>query len=213
MSGFALLGIEVVAVTVLVLGLYFPRHRRRDLVVAYFAVNIGVLAVADALRTSNSGAGLGMGLALFGVLSIIRLRSTELDQHEVAYFFSALALGLLGALETASIWRNVALMGLILVVMAVVDHRRMLGRHQQQIVVLDSVAFNQQELVARLERLVGGKVHSARPLRVDMINDSTVVDVRYRGSPRRPAPAVRPAAYAVPRLGDHDFAREDQARA
>ncbi|MEU8664032.1 DUF4956 domain-containing protein, partial [Actinoplanes philippinensis] len=93
MSEFALLGAELVAVTVLVFGLYFPRHRRRDLVVAYFAVNIGVLAVADALRTSGAGAGLGLGFALFGVLSIIRLRSTELDQHEVAYFFSAQALG------------------------------------------------------------------------------------------------------------------------
>src|SRR5687768_2336248 len=139
MSELVLLGAEIVAVTLLVLLLYFPRHRRWDLVVAYFGVNIGVLAVADALRTSNTGTGLGLGLALFGVLSIIRLRSTELDQHEVAYFFSALALGLLGALETANIWRNIALMGLILVVMAIVDHRRLLGRYQQQIVVLDTV--------------------------------------------------------------------------
>ena len=86
MSDLALIGAEVLAVTVLVMGLYFPRHRRRDLVVAYFGVNIGVLAVADALRSTDGGAGLGLGFALFGVLSIIRLRSTELDQHEVAYF-------------------------------------------------------------------------------------------------------------------------------
>jgi hypothetical protein len=50
---------EVLAVTVLVLGLCFPRHRRRDLMVAYFGVNIGVPAVADALGTTGSGAGLG----------------------------------------------------------------------------------------------------------------------------------------------------------
>jgi hypothetical protein len=199
MSEFALLGAEVVAVTVLVLGLYFPRHRRRDLMVAYFGVNIGVLAVADALRASNAGTGLGLGFALFGVLSIIRLRSTELDQHEVAYFFSALALGLLGALDTASIWHNIALMGLILAVMAIVDNRWLLGRYRQQIVVLDSVVTNQDELVARLEQLLDAKVHSARPLRVDLINDSTLVDVRYAGLSRKSIAPVSPAAYAVHR--------------
>jgi hypothetical protein len=199
MSEFALLGADVVAVALLVMGLYFPRHRRRDLVVAYFAVNIGVLAVADALRTSNTGTGLGLGLALFGVLSIIRLRSTELDQHEVAYFFSALALGLLGALETANIWRSIALMGLILLVMAIVDHRRLLGRYQQQIVVLDTVVTDQADLVARLEQLLNAKVHSARLLRVDLINDSTVVDVRYTATRTAPVTPVSPPAYAAQR--------------
>jgi Domain of unknown function (DUF4956) len=199
MSELALLGAEVVAVAVLVLGLYFPRHRRRDLVVAYFGVNIGVLAVADALRTGGSGTGLGLGLALFGVLSIIRLRSTELDQHEVAYFFSALALGLLGALDTASIWRNIALMGLILVVMAVVDSRRLLGRYRHQTIVLDAAVTGEDDLVQRLEGLLGARVHSARAVRVDFINDSTVVDVRYARTPRSAVAPVSPAAYAVHR--------------
>lgn len=197
MSELALLGAEIVAVTVLVLGLYFPRHRRRDLVVAYFGVNIGVLAVADALRTSSTGTGLGLGLALFGVLSIIRLRSTELDQHEVAYFFSSLALGLLGALDTSSIWRNIALMGLILVVMAIADNVRFLSRYRQQIVVLDTAVTNQAELISRLEELLDAKVHSARSQRVDLINDSTVVDVRYSASPRQAVAPVSPAAYAA----------------
>ncbi|MEU4162960.1 DUF4956 domain-containing protein [Actinoplanes sp. NPDC026670] len=196
MSEFALLGAELLAVTVLVFGLYFPRHRRRDLVVAYFAVNIGVLAVADALRTSGAGAGLGLGFALFGVLSIIRLRSTELDQHEVAYFFSALALGLLGALETTSIWRNIALMALILVVLALVDNRWVLGRYRQQIIVLDTIVTDEDELIRRLEDLLGAKVYSGRLLRVDLINDSTVVDVRYAGRPGKLIAPVSPPTYA-----------------
>jgi hypothetical protein len=195
MEELALLGAEMVAVTVLVVGLYLPRHRRRDLVVAYFGVNVGVLAVADALQAGQPGAGgLGIGLALFGVLSIIRLRSTELDQHEVAYFFSALALGLLGALETSSIWRNLALMGLILLVMAVVDGRRVLRRHEHQIVVLDAAITDRDELVRRLEELLGGRVHAAQAQRIDLINDSTVVDVRYTVGVRSAAP-VSPAGY------------------
>ena len=94
MSQIPLYAADIVAICLLVFGIYFPRHRRRDLVIAYLGINVGVLAVSGALASSSVGAGLGLGL--FGVLSIIRLRSTELDQPEVAYYFSALALGLLG---------------------------------------------------------------------------------------------------------------------
>lgn len=179
MSRLILFAGDIIAVGLLVFTLYFPRHRRRDLVVAYLGVNVGVLAVATALSVSTVGAGLGLGMALFGVLSIIRLRSTELEQHEVAYYFCALALGLLGALQTSSIGWNAGLMVLILVVMLVGDHPRMLRRYHHHVMVLDSAVTDRVALVAHLEQVLGARVHSVTVQRVDLVNDTTVVDVRY----------------------------------
>ena len=62
MSRIILLAIDLVAIGVLVFGLYFPRHRRKDMVVAYLGANIGVVAAATTLSTSTIGAGLGLGL-------------------------------------------------------------------------------------------------------------------------------------------------------
>ena len=200
-----LYGIDVVAVGVLVFGLYFPRHRRRDLVVAYLGVNVGVLAVASSLSSVSSvstGAGLSLGLGLFGVLSIIRLRSTELDQHEVAYYFSALALGLLGALPGTPLWRGAVLMGVVLAVMYIGDHRRLFRSYRHQVLVLDSAITDHVALVAHLEQLLGARVHSANVQRVDLVNDTTVVDVRYSSSGRRTGAglgAVVPAGSGVQR--------------
>lgn len=193
MTRLVLVSIDLVAVTLLVFGLYFPRHRRRDLVVAYLGVNVGVLAVASALSTSNTGAGIGLGLALFGVLSIIRLRSTELEQHEVAYYFSALALGILGALTGAPLWLSATLMGLIVLVIAVGDHPRLFRSYRRQVMVIDSAVTDQVALVAHLEQLLGARVHAAHIQRVDLVNDTTWVDVRYsraRSSTRTPAVAA-----------------------
>lgn len=173
-----MLAIDLVAVTLLVFGLYFPRHRRRDLVVAYLGVNVGVLAVASVLSSATVGAGLGLGL--FGVLSIIRLRSTELDQHEVAYYFSALALGILGPLGAASsIWYTAGLTALVLVVMYLGDHPRLFRGYRRQIVVLDAALTDNVTLVAHLEQLLGARVHSVAVERLDLVNDTTVVEVRY----------------------------------
>ncbi|MEO5665528.1 MAG: DUF4956 domain-containing protein, partial [Nocardioides sp.] len=107
MSQYAMLAADVVAVLILTFALFVPRHGRRELVVAFLGVNIGVVAVTAALGSGTVGAGLGLGL--FGVLSIIRLRSEELAQHEVAYYFAALALGLIGGLLSAPSWLSGAL--------------------------------------------------------------------------------------------------------
>ncbi|WP_454083725.1 DUF4956 domain-containing protein [Georgenia sp. Marseille-Q6866] len=168
---------DVVAVVLLTFALYLPRHRRRDLAVAYLGVNVGVLAVAAALSSSTVGAGLGLGL--FGVLSIIRLRSSELSQREVAYYFSALALGLLGGLPVSTPAVSVAFMGLVVAVMLVGDHPRVLPRLRSQTVLLDRAISREDELATHLADLVGGRVHSASVQRLDLVNDTTLVDVRY----------------------------------
>jgi hypothetical protein len=170
--------VDLVAVAVLAFGLYHPRHRRRDLVVAYLGVNVGVLVVAATLASSAVGAGLGLGL--FGVLSIIRLRSTELSQTEVAYYFAALALGLLGGLGGATGWLSVAGSALVVAVMAAADHPRVLRRSRSQTMVLDRALVDEEALVAHLEQLLGAQVHGVGVQRVDLVNDTTWVDVRYR---------------------------------
>ncbi|WP_407320330.1 DUF4956 domain-containing protein [Isoptericola halotolerans] len=172
-----LYGIDLVAVSILVFGIYFPRHRRRDLVVAYLGVNVGVLAVSAVLANSAVAAGLGLGL--FGVLSIIRLRSDELSQREVAYYFAALALGLLGGLGSSVGLLGVAGSALILLVMAVADHPRLYARHGSQTIVLDRAVSDPAELTAILERLLVATVHSARVQKLDLANDTTLVEVRY----------------------------------
>ena len=181
MSPLLLPAADLVAISLLTFGVYFPRHRRRDLVVAYLAVNVGVLAVATVLADSTVGAGLGLGL--FGVLSIIRLRSTELDQHEVAYYFSALALGLLGGLGTDTPLPLV-LMALVVAVLYVAGHPRLLRRYRQHGMLLDRAFTDETALTAHLEGVLGARVHQVTVQRVDLVNDTTLVDVRYQAVDR-----------------------------
>ena len=133
---------DIIAICILVFAVYLPRHHRRDLAVAYLGVNIGVMAVSIVLVNSAAAAGLGLGL--FGVLSIIRLRSDELAQHEVVYYFSALALGLLGGLGGPI--TTYALMGLIVAVLAVVDTSRFRRGARREVVNLDRAITDPEEL-------------------------------------------------------------------
>lgn len=169
--------LDLVAIAILTFVLYFPRHRRRDLVVSYLGVNIGVLAVAEAFTSTDVTAGLGLGL--FGVLSIIRLRSFELDQQEVAYYFVSLALGVLGGVPVTPDWLAPALMAALLIALAIGDHPRLFDRYRVQTVTLDRAYTDEPALVQRLEHMLGARVHRVAVRRVDLVNDTTLVEVRF----------------------------------
>ena len=171
------LAIDLVAILALVAGTYFPRHHRRDLFVALLGVNLGVMAVSSVLVSSSVGAGLGLGL--FGVLSIIRLRSDELAQHEVAYYFAALAIGLIGGLGSDPV-TSAVLMALVVATLWVADHPRLLGGHERQVVVLDRAVSDSAVLTAWLENQLGARVLGVQVVKLDLVNDTTTVDVRFR---------------------------------
>ena len=198
MSTLQMIGIDLAAMLVLVLGLYFPRHRRSDLVAAFLGVNVGVLAVATVLANSTVSAGLGLGL--FGVLSIIRLRSDQISQTEIAYYFAALSIGLLSGMSTQATPLLIGLIALILGALALGDSALVFGRYTTRTVQLDSAIADQERL--------GASVVATRVIKLDLVNDLTLVDVRTKqsrgksatASPRRGA---RPHAGADPQSPAH----------
>ncbi|MCY3578268.1 MAG: DUF4956 domain-containing protein [bacterium] len=170
--------LDVGAILILVFALYFPRHRRRDLVVAYLSVNIGVLAVAAAFTSTEVSIGLGFGL--FGVLSIIRLRSLELNQQEIAYYFVALALGVVGGVPVSPSWLVPVLMASLLTAIFIGDHPRMFNRYRNHRMRLDTAFTDEQELIAHLEETLDAHAHRVTIRRVDLVNNTTDVDIRFR---------------------------------
>lgn len=178
MNSMIMIATDLVAIAVLTLAVYFPRHHRRDLVVAFLGVNVGVLAVAMVLGSSSVGVGLGLGL--FGVLSIIRLRSSEISQTEVAYYFAALALGLLAGLASTPSALVIGLMIMVVAVLAIADSPRLIAAFRQQTILVDVAHTDEEVLRSHLEMLLGAKVVNLSVSKLDLVNDTTLVDVRYR---------------------------------
>lgn len=186
MSVFAYIAADLVAIAILVFGLYFPRHRRKDLIVALLSINVGVMGVTYAM--TNADISLGFGLGIFAVLSIIRLRSTEMDHAEIAYYFTAIALGLLGGFPAMSPAISFTLMAVLLGVIAVGDHPALFGRTRQQQMVLDRAFASEDEARRHLAGVLGADIHRLTIRRVDLVDDTTVVDVRFSRLPDGDAP-------------------------
>lgn len=169
---------DLVAISLLAYGLYFRRHRRRDLMLAYSALNIGVMVVTIALTSVEAGIGLGLGL--FGILSIIRLRSDQITQQEIAYYFVSLVLGLLAGLHPDQAWMVPVLSALLLAVMWIVDSPVLAPRARRTTITLDRAFTREPEMIVALEELLNAEVLRVEVQELDTVRDMTVVDVRYR---------------------------------
>jgi hypothetical protein len=165
------LAIDLVAIGLLAYGIYYRRHRRSDLVLAYVALNVS-LFVAGAVILQQAHLGVAFGFGLFAILSLIRLRSDPITPVEVAYYFVALILGLANGLQ----FRDRLLTILL-------DNRWVLPRSQHHVVTLDVVHASPTALVADLERRLGGRVTHCIVKELDYVRDITRVDVRFVGPP------------------------------
>jgi hypothetical protein len=185
------LTIDLVAISILSYAVYFRRHHRRDLTLGFIGVNVGLFAVASFIVNDHLGVGLGIGL--FALLSVIRLRSTQVTQEEIGYYFIALVLGLVNGVSPEESWGRTAILNALLIgVMFVADHPRVLPRSDRRIVTLKGTFKSDTALRAQLEKRIGGTVTRFHVIDADYVHHRTKVDVRFRSGTEIPEEHVLP---------------------
>jgi Domain of unknown function (DUF4956) len=176
------LAIDVGAAGALVYGVFLPRHRRMDLVVVYALFNVGVFLALVVIADGQVSMGVGFGL--FAVLSIIRLRSEPFSNRELAYFFVALVIALVCAIDLGSPVYAAVLATLALAAAWAIDHPR-LSRPTRRLEVMLELAFSDQEALRRhLEERLNARVVDVAVLELDFVRETTRAEVRYLAEPR-----------------------------
>jgi Domain of unknown function (DUF4956) len=176
------LAIDVGAAGALVYGVFLPRHRRMDLVVVYALFNVGVFLALVVIASGEISMGVGFGL--FAVLSIIRLRSEPFSNRELAYFFVALVIALVCAIDLGSPVYAAVLATLALAAAWAIDHPR-LSRPTRRLEVMLELAISDPEALRRhLEERLNARVVDVSVLELDFVRETTRAEVRYLAGPR-----------------------------
>jgi hypothetical protein len=175
----ARMGLDLLAICALVYGLFLPRHRRTDLVVVYALFNVGLFLALVVISAGEVSMGVGFGL--FAVLSIVRLRSEPFSNRELAYFFVALVLALVSAIDLGSLALTGALMAVALLATWAFDHKQ---PQRRMLVTLEQVFADGEALRRHLETRLGARVLDVSVLEVDYVRETTHADVRYTTVPK-----------------------------
>ena len=169
--------------------LYMVRHRNRELMISYFTVSVALVSAG-----SNASA---MGMGLFGVLSIIRLRSTALSQREVGYYFVALSVGMIAGVNISPAYIAFGLMATLVALIAILDSRSApVSAEKTQDVTADRAISDEEELKSYLSKHLGYTVTSVKITELDMVNNLTRATVTYqpKETPKGGTPAAVEAA-------------------
>jgi hypothetical protein len=183
-SFFVHLAADILAITIVAFAIYFRRHSRRDLLMIYTTLNVGLFVAMTVISLQETAIGVGFGL--FAILSIIRIRSEEFTNSELAYAFISLIIALVNSLGVADATPtlNEGFFILILNVLAVLvvfvmDHPRLLRKVGHQQIILDTIHSNDQSLRADLEKRLNVRVLDYVIANVDYVREITVLNVRY----------------------------------
>ena len=187
------LAIDVTAVSALVFGLFHPRHKRMDLVVVYALFNVGVFLALSVIVAGELSMGVGFGL--FAVLSIVRLRSEPFSNRELAYFFVALVIGLVCALDVGHPAYAGVLAGVALLAAWAIDHPRVSRPTRRLEVTLERAFEDDEALREHLRERLRAPVLDFTVHEIDYVRETTRVEVRL-GMPGEESPD---AAVAVAR--------------
>lgn len=169
--------LNLVAIIVFAIVIYFRRHTRKDLAVVFAFFNIGLFVVVTVIEMTEVAAALGFGL--FAILSIIRLRSEPFSNRELGYFFGALVLGLLNGIGTPNLVFTLTLNALVLGAIYVLDHPRVLTAAERRHVTLDAVYTDPEILRSALSERLGARVTECTVSAIDYVRDSMELEVQY----------------------------------
>ena len=178
---FASLGVDLIVVALLAFALFYRRHRDREMAISIAAINITLWALTGALASYTLS--LGVGFALFAVVSVIRLRSSTASWISMAYLLVGLGSGMIIGLTGFSLWEKIEYSAFLVLVMAIVDSRWFLKNQQDDAktsLTLEGGDIDPDSLKARVEEILNVEAVSVKVRNVTLAPVTTKVDVTYR---------------------------------
>jgi len=172
------LGLDVLAMLLLVGWLYRRRLAAPEMALVFTALNIGLFAAVTSIGTGHFPTGIGFGL--FGLLSLVRLRSAAFTLKDVAYTFVALVLALVNGLPDRNLVMVVGLNALLLVALWVVDETRARTPATRMMrVTLDVAVTDLAAATDEVRRRLSVEPVDVVVEDVDLVRDTSRVAVRY----------------------------------
>jgi hypothetical protein len=179
----ARLGIDLLAAGVLILGIYYPRHRRPDHVFSCLVINLVTFLLC--YLTQRSSIQLGFALGLFAVFGILRYRTESLAIRDLTYLFAGIGLAIFNGMPGATqgtgelIFVNLVLVCFI----ALLEMTGWAGREQRPL-LYDNLPLltppRRAELLSDLAQRTGLNVVDVRIDRLDLLRESAELTIYYR---------------------------------
>lgn len=169
--------------------LYYRKSKRRDFYFTFMLISISlfflVFFMIFVLEDMKGKAGIGLGIGLFGIFSIIRYRTDTMPVREMTYLFIIIALAVVNALASTMPLIELVITNIIVIIAIIVCEWR-LKTENVKLVQYDKIELispdKRDELIDDLKKRTGLDIIKVEVGAIDFLRDMTMLRVHYRST-------------------------------
>lgn len=178
--------INLVAIMIVVRGLYYPKCKRGEFFFTYILIAISTFMLIYVLGDVKLKAGIALGL--FAIFSIIRYRTEQVAIREMTYLFIIIAMSAINGLTVSELSTGEVLIinALFIASIWICESKLLISHYSYKVIKYDNVSLitpdKRDELIADLEKRTGLKIEKVEVGAIDFLKDAAIVKMYYKSN-------------------------------
>ena len=178
--------INLVAILIVVRGLYYPKCKRGEFFFTYILIAISTFMLIYVLGDVKLKAGIALGL--FAIFSIIRYRTEQVAIREMTYLFIIIALSAINGLTVSELSLGEVIIINLLFILSIwiCESKVLISHYSYKVIKYDNVNLitpdKREELIADLEKRTGLKIEKVEVGSIDFLMDAAIVKMYYKST-------------------------------
>jgi hypothetical protein len=174
------LGINVVAVFLIIVLIYYPNYRKLDYIFTFVIFNLVIFLLTFVMKYVKLSMGAAFGL--FAVFSMLRYRTEGISIKDMTYLFIFIAMGLISAVQL-EYYELITILGVLLVGTFILDGKYIIKREFYKSVQYENIELikpeNYDKLMEDMKNRLGLNIHRVTVHKIDFLRDTAIVKVYY----------------------------------
>lgn len=173
--------IDFVSILLLVC-IYYPKHKNKDFIFTFFLFNIVNFLICSLLAAAKIKIAFAFGL--FAMFSIIRYRTIAISIKDMGYFFVCVAMAMLNSLAAVDNYMLlIACNILVLFLTFILERLDFLKNENAKEIVYDRIDYIKpdfkDQLLDDLNERTGLKIHRVEIVSIDYLKDTALIKAFY----------------------------------
>lgn len=173
--------IDLVAISLLLWGIYLPNnHKNREFIFTFMMLNVVIFHISYLLNSVEIS--LGAAFGLFAVFGLLRYRTEDIPMKDMTYLFLSIALGLVVAVSVGD-WEPAVICAILLLLTFIMDASFIFKKEISKVVLYEHIAMikpeNHHKLLEDLRARTGLDIHYIRIQGLDYLRDSASIRIYY----------------------------------
>ena len=173
--------INLVTISILIFGIYYPINKNSGYLFNFFILNILIFFVSSLL--SNIKLQTGFAFGLFAIFSILRYRTETIPIKEMTFMFISIIIATINSSVTEGLSHaEIMFANIVIILMTYIMERFWLRKYKPSKIIefeiIELIHQNRRtELISELEKRIGQKISDVEIESINFLKDTAVLKV------------------------------------